>query len=85
MDSASKTHLGISAAPVPLLIRGAAFQRLADTMVIAKEQGVEGVEKKSTDAVAGEQRVSSANISKIRLGRGSEDRQTCSLHEWITD
>ena len=31
MDSASRTHLGISAAPVPLLIRGAAFQRLADS------------------------------------------------------
>ena len=31
MDSASKSHLGISAAPVPLLIRGAAFERLADS------------------------------------------------------
>ena len=31
MDSASKNHLGISAAPVPLLIRGAAFERLADS------------------------------------------------------
>ena len=31
MDSASKSHLGISAAPVPLLIKGAAFERLADS------------------------------------------------------
>ena len=31
MDSASKSHLGISAAPVPLLIRGTAFERLADS------------------------------------------------------
>ena len=30
MDSASKSHLGISAAPVPLLIKGSAFERLAD-------------------------------------------------------
>ena len=32
MDSTSKHHLGISAAPVPLLIRGAQFERLADTI-----------------------------------------------------
>ena len=31
MDCASKTHLGISAAPVPLLIRGTQFERLADS------------------------------------------------------
>ena len=31
MDSASKSHLGISAAPVPLLIKGSAFERLADS------------------------------------------------------
>ena len=37
MDSASKSHLGISAAPVPLLIRGAAFERLADRDQIQAE------------------------------------------------
>ena len=31
MDSASKSHLGISAAPVPLLVKGSAFERLADS------------------------------------------------------
>ena len=31
MDCASKTHLGISAAPVPLLVRGTQFERLADS------------------------------------------------------
>ena len=32
MDSARKSHLGsISAAPVPLLIKGSAFERLADS------------------------------------------------------
>ena len=30
MDSASKSHLGIRAAPIPRLIRGTAFERLAD-------------------------------------------------------
>ena len=34
MDSASKSHLGIRAAPVPLLIRGAAFERLADIILM---------------------------------------------------
>ena len=31
MDSALKSHLGIRAAPIPLLIRGTAFERLADS------------------------------------------------------
>ena len=31
MDCASQTHLGISAAPVPLLVRGTQFERLADS------------------------------------------------------
>ena len=37
MGSASKNHLGVSAAPVPLLIKGAAFERLADTGLLGQD------------------------------------------------